>query len=125
MSKNVRRDLEAVLKELEATEGDIDRSVVVRTDGLIIAFAMPRSTDETLVTAMSARLLNIGAKTVKELARGDLESHSERQQGDAVLMDAGRNTILSATTKTGVNSGLVLIEMMKTGNVAETQMAGG
>jgi len=117
MSKNMRKELEAVLKDLEATAGDIEGSAVVRSDGLIVAFAMPRNTDETLVAAMSAALLNIGTRTAKELVRGDLEKVIvSGNRGDVVLMGAGRDSILSATTKTGANLGLVLVEMKKTGS---------
>jgi len=117
MSKNMRNQLETVLKDLEATAGDIEGSAVVRSDGLIMAFAMPRSTDESLVAAMSAALLNIGTRTVKELARGDLDKVIvSGNKGDVVLMGAGRDSILSTTTKVGANLGLVLVEMKKTSN---------
>jgi predicted regulator of Ras-like GTPase activity (Roadblock/LC7/MglB family) len=125
MSKNMRKELEAVLKDLEAEAGDIEGSAVVRTDGLIVAFAMPRSTDETLVAAMSAALLNIGTRTAKELARGDLEKVIvSGNKGDVVLMGAGRDSILSSTTKTGANLGLVLVEMRKTGSRLSSLMSG-
>ena len=111
----MRKELEAVLKDLEATAGDIEGSAVVRSDGLIVAFAMPRNTDETLVAAMSAALLNIGTRTVKELSRGDLEKVIvSGNKGDVVLMGAGRDSILSSITKTGSNLGLILVEMKKT-----------
>jgi len=123
MSKNMRRDLETVLKDLEATAGDIEGSAVVRSDGLIVAFAMPRTTDESLVAAMSAALLNIGTRTVKELARGELERVIvSGNKGDVVLLGAGRDAILSATTKIGANLGLVLVEMKKTSNKLATMM---
>jgi predicted regulator of Ras-like GTPase activity (Roadblock/LC7/MglB family) len=126
MSKNMRRDLETVLKDLEATAGDIEGSAVVRTDGLIVAFAMPRSTDESLVAAMSAALLNIGTRTVKELARGDLDKVIvSGNKGDVVLLGTGRDAILSATTKPGANLGLVLVEMKKTSNKLANLIGGG
>ena len=119
----MRRDLETVLKDLEATAGDIEGSAVVRSDGLIVAFAMPRTTDESLVAAMSAALLNIGTRTVKELARGELERVIvSGNKGDVVLLGAGRDAILSATTKIGANLGLVLVEMKKTSNKLATMM---
>jgi predicted regulator of Ras-like GTPase activity (Roadblock/LC7/MglB family) len=126
MSKNMRKEFETVLKDLETTAGDIEGSAVVRTDGLIVAFAMPRNTDETLVAAMSAALLNIGTRTVKELARGDLEKVIvSGTKGDVVLMGAGRDSILSSITRTGANLGLILVEMKKTGSRLSSLMAGG
>jgi hypothetical protein len=126
MSKNMRRELEAVLKDLEATAGDIEGSAVVRSDGLIMAFAMPRNTDENLVAAMSAALLNIGTRTVTELARGNLDKVIvSGNRGDVVLMGGGRDSILSATTKVGANLGLVLVEMKKTSSKLANLMAEG
>jgi len=115
MSKNLRRDLEGILKDMEQNAGDIEGSAVVRSDGLVIAFAMPRNLDESLVAAMSAALLNIGTRTVKELARGDLDRVIvSGTSGDVVLTGAGKDCILSSTTKPGANLGLVLVEMKKT-----------
>ena len=115
MSKNMRKEFETALRDLEVSAGDIEGSAVVRSDGLIVAFAMPRHTDETLVAAMSAALLNIGTRTVRELARGDLDKVIvSGNKGDVVLMGAGRDSILSSITKTGSNLGLILVEMKKT-----------
>jgi len=126
MSKNLRKDLESVLKDLEATVGDIEGSAVVRSDGLIVAFAMPRATDESLVAAMSAALLNIGTRTAKELARGDLDKVIvSGTKGDVVLMGSGSESILSATTKPGANLGLVLVEMKRTTTKLGHLISGG
>jgi hypothetical protein len=116
MSKNLRRELEGILKDMEQNAGDIEGSAVVRSDGLVIAFAMPRNLDESLVAAMSAALLNIGTRTVKELARGDLDKVIvSGTGGDVILTGTGKDYILSTTTKPGANLGLVLVEMKKTG----------
>lgn len=126
MSKNMRRDLETVLKDLETTAGDIEGSAFVKTDGLVMAFAMPRTTDESLVAAMSAALLNIGSRTVKELARGDLNMVIvSGSRGDVILLGAGRDAILSTTTKPGANLGLVLVEMKKTSGRLANLIGGG
>jgi hypothetical protein len=112
---SLRKELETVLKDMEQAIGDVEGAAVVRTDGLIVAFAMPRDTDESLVAAMSAALLNIGSRTVKELARGDLEKVIvSGTKGDVVLMGAGQDAVLSGITKQGANIGLVLVEMKRT-----------
>jgi predicted regulator of Ras-like GTPase activity (Roadblock/LC7/MglB family) len=126
MSKNMRKELETVLKDLETTAGDIEGSAVVRSDGLVIAFAMPRNTDESLVAAMSAALLNIGTRTSKELARGDLDKVIvSGNKGDVVLMGAGHESILSTITKPGSNLGLILVEMKKTSGRLASLITGG
>jgi hypothetical protein len=126
MSKNLRKDLESILKDLESTVGDIEGSALVRSDGLIVAFAMPRTTDESLVAAMSAALLNIGKRTAKELSRGDLDKVIvSGTKGDVVLMGAGSDSILSSTTKPGANLGLVLVEMKRTTTKLSQLVSGG
>ncbi len=115
VSKNLRKDLESVLRDLEQNAGDVEGSAIVRTDGLVIAFAMPKGVDESLVAAMSAALLSIGTRTVRELARGDLEKVIvSAAKGDLVLMGAGADTVLSVTTKYASNLGLVLVSMKRT-----------
>jgi len=126
MSRNMRRELETVLKDLEATAGDIEGSAVVRSDGLIVAFAMSKSSDESLVAAMSAALLNIGTRATRELDRGDLDKVIvSGTKGDVVLMGAGRDSILSSTTRSGANLGLVLVEMKKTSRKLANLISGG
>jgi hypothetical protein len=113
--RNLRKELESILKNLEQVVGDIQGSAVVRSDGLAVAFAMPHDTDESLVAAMSAALLNIGTRTAHELDRGDLEKVIvSGNKGDVVLMGAAKDCVLSATTKSGANMGLVLVEMKRT-----------
>jgi hypothetical protein len=115
MSKSLRKDLENVLAELEQRVGDIEGSAIVRNDGLIIAFAMPKGVDESLVAAMSAALVSIGTRTVRELVRGDLEKVIvSAAMGDLVLMGAGPDTVLSVTTRSSSNLGLVLVSMKRT-----------
>ena len=115
MSKSLRKDLENVLADLEQKVGDIEGSAIVRNDGLIIAFAMPKGVDESLVAAMSAALVSIGTRTVKELVRGDLEKVIvSAARGDLVLMGAGPDAVLSVTTRSSANLGLVLVSMKRT-----------
>jgi hypothetical protein len=126
MSKNLRKDLETVLKDFESSVGDVEGSALVRSDGLIVAFAMPKSTDESLVAAMSAALLNIGTRTANELSRGDLDKVIVGgTKGDVVLMGAGADSVLSATTKPGANLGLVLVEMKRTSSKLGRLISGG
>lgn len=125
MSKSLRKDLEDILRNLEQTVGDIEGSAIVRTDGLIIAFAMPKTADESLVAAMSAALLNIGSRTAKELSRGDLEKVIvSGHKGDVVLMGVGAESVLSVITRPSSNLGLVLVSMKRTSSRIGQLMSG-
>jgi hypothetical protein len=126
VSKSLRKDLENVLADLEQKVGDIEGSAIVRNDGLIIAFAMPKGVDESLVAAMSAALLSIGTRTVRELVRGDLEKVIvSAAKGDLVLMGAGADTVLSVTTRSSANLGLVLVSMKRTVSRIGQLISGG
>jgi hypothetical protein len=113
--KNFRADLEGMLRDLEHASSDIEGAAIARTDGLVVAFTMPRETDETLVAAMSAAMINIGTQTAKQLDKGDIEKVIVRgTRGDIVLMGAGSGKVLSGITKPYANIGLVLVEMKRT-----------
>ncbi|MEM3525768.1 MAG: roadblock/LC7 domain-containing protein [Candidatus Jordarchaeaceae archaeon] len=115
-AKSWRTELENLLKAMEDADPDIESSAVVRTDGLVMASALPKSADEGLIAAMSAALLNIGNRAVAELARGELDKVIvSGTKGDIILRGVGSEAVLSAITKPGSNLGLLLVEMKRTG----------
>ncbi|MEM1512748.1 MAG: roadblock/LC7 domain-containing protein [Candidatus Jordarchaeales archaeon] len=114
MSKKWREELEKILKEMEAADPDIEASAIVRTDGLVMASALPKSADEGLIAAMSAAILNIGSRALSELAKGELEKIIvSGDKGDITIMGVGKEAVLSAITKPGANIGLLLVEMAR------------
>ncbi|MEM3149080.1 MAG: roadblock/LC7 domain-containing protein, partial [Candidatus Jordarchaeales archaeon] len=91
MSKKWREELEKILKEMEAADPDIEASAIVRTDGLVMASALPKSADEGLIAAMSAAILNIGSRALSELAKGELEKIIvSGDKGDITIMGVGK-----------------------------------
>lgn len=116
-AKSWRNELENLLKAMEDADPDIESSAVVRTDGLVMASALPKNADEGLIAAMSAALLNIGNRAVVELARGELDKVIvSGTKGDIILRGVGSEAVLSAITKPGANLGLLLVEMKRTGD---------
>ncbi len=114
MSKKWREELEKVLREMESGDPDVEASAVVRTDGLVMASALPKSADEGLIAAMSAAILNIGARALSELAKGELEKIIvSGDKGDITIMGIGKEAVLSAITRPGANIGLLLVEMTR------------
>jgi len=114
LSKKWREELEKILKEMEAADPDIEASAIVRTDGLVMASALPKSADEGLIAAMSAAILNIGSRALSELAKGELEKIIvSGDKGDITIMGVGKEAVLSAITKPGANIGLLLVEMAR------------
>lgn len=114
MSKKWREELEKILREMEAGDPDIEASAVVRTDGLVMASALPKSADEGLIAAMSAAILNIGSRALSELAKGELEKIIvSGSKGDITIIGVGKEAVLSAITRPGANIGLLLVEMAR------------
>lgn len=117
MPKNWRGELEGLLKAMEDADPDIEASAIVRTDGLVMASALPKDADEGLIAAMSAALLNIGNRAVAELARGEMDKVIvSGSKGDIILRGVGSEAVLSAITKSGANLGLLLVEMKRAGD---------
>ncbi|MEM1659067.1 MAG: roadblock/LC7 domain-containing protein [Candidatus Jordarchaeales archaeon] len=114
MSKRWREELEKILKEMEAGDPDVEASAIVRTDGLVMASALPKSADEGLIAAMSAAILNIGSRALSELAKGELEKIIvSGNKGDITIIGVGKEAVLSAITRPGANIGLLLVEMAR------------
>jgi predicted regulator of Ras-like GTPase activity (Roadblock/LC7/MglB family) len=115
-TKSWRNELENLLKAMEDADPDIESSAIVRTDGLVMASALPKGADEGLIAAMSAALLNIGNRAVVELARGEMDKVIvSGTKGDIILRGVGSEAVLSAITKPGANLGLLLVEMKRAG----------
>jgi len=112
--KSMKATLEGILVELEKSDPDIEASALVRSDGLIMAAALPESVDKTLVAAMTAAVLNIGSRALEELKRGNLKELFIRgENGLVCLMRSTDDSVLSTIVRPEANIGLVLVEMRK------------
>jgi len=100
-----------ILNDLESRVPDIMGSAVIRTNGLLIASALPSEANERMVAAMSAALLGTSKRTAEALFNGSFRSLSlEIDKGNMFLIGAGR-VILVALTNKEPNVGLVTLEM--------------
>lgn len=114
MSKKWRLEFEDALKEMSRADPQIIASAIVRTDGLVLASALPKDADEGIVGAMSAAVLNIGKRSINELNRGILDKVIiSASKGDIVICGVSDSTLLSTITNPDSNLGLVLIEMRR------------
>ncbi|MHA1280079.1 MAG: roadblock/LC7 domain-containing protein, partial [Candidatus Helarchaeota archaeon] len=104
-------DVKRILNDLESRVPDIVGSAVIRTNGLLIASALPSEANERMVAAMSAALLGTSKRTAEALFNGSFRSLSlEIDKGNMFLIGAGR-VILVALTNKEPNVGLVTLEM--------------
>jgi predicted regulator of Ras-like GTPase activity (Roadblock/LC7/MglB family) len=105
-----------ILKDLEDKVSDIIGSAVIRTNGLIIASALPSEANERMIAAMSAALLGTSKRSAEALFNGTFKSlNLELDKGNMFLIGAGR-VILVAITRKEPNIGLITLEMEDTSN---------
>jgi len=108
-------ELKNILNELEGKVSDIVGAAVIRTNGLVIASALPSESNERMLAAMAAALLGTSKRTAETLfENGSFRSlNLELDKGDMFLIGAGR-VILVAITNKEPNIGLITLEMEDT-----------
>ena len=103
-----------ILQDLEGKVSDIIGSAVIRTNGLVIASALPSEANERMIAAMSAALLGTSKRSAEALFNGDFVSlNLELDKGNMFLIGAGR-VILVGITRKEPNIGLITLEMEDT-----------
>ncbi|HES77318.1 MAG TPA: hypothetical protein ENO09_10000 [bacterium] len=106
--------LTSILAELNGSSADIEASVIVSTDGLMMAALLPSNMDEDRVGAMSAALLSLGDRTAKELARGSLEQVLIKGDKGYILMThAGEDAVLTVLAKPQAKLGLIFLDVKR------------
>jgi len=104
-------EVKKTLNDLEGRVTDVTGSAVIRTNGLVIASALPSEANERMIAAMSAALLGTSKRSAEALFSGNFKSlNLELDKGNMFLIGAGR-VILVAITKKEPNIGLVTLEM--------------
>ncbi|MGD8719804.1 MAG: roadblock/LC7 domain-containing protein [Candidatus Zixiibacteriota bacterium] len=112
--------LKRALKDLEAATPDIEGSVVVSADGLVMASALPSDVDEDRVAAMAAALLALGDRSSTELDRGELnEVFVKGEKGYIVLMGAGREAVLGALCREDAKLGIIFLDLRRSAKEIE------
>ena len=103
-----------ILQDLEGKVSDVIGSAVIRTNGLVIASALPSEANERMIAAMSAALLGTSKRSAEALFNGNFISlNLELDKGNMFLIGAGR-VILVAITMKEPNIGLITLEMEDT-----------
>jgi len=103
-----------ILEELEDRVTDIIGTAVIRTNGLVVASALPSESNERMIAAMSAALLGTSKRSAENLFNANFRSlNLELDKGNMFLIEAGR-VILVAITKKEPNVGLITLEMEDT-----------
>lgn len=106
--------LSNILYDFGRSTPDVQASVIVDSDGLIMASQLPSSYEEDSVAAMSAALLRLGERTIEEIRGGNLEQILVK--GDMaviVLMSIGKEAVLCVMADKNVKLGLLFMSMKK------------
>ncbi|MBN2047028.1 MAG: roadblock/LC7 domain-containing protein [Anaerolineaceae bacterium] len=102
------------LRELQYASPDIEASVLVSVDGLIISSALPENVEEDRVSAMSAAMLSLGERISMELGRGNLDQvYIKGEQGYVILMAVGEEAVLTALARERAKLGLIFLDMRR------------
>jgi hypothetical protein len=100
------------LRDLQATTPEIEASVVVSVDGLIMASSLPAGVEEDRVSAMSAAMLSLGERISSELGRGILDQvYIKGKLGYVILMSVGDEAVLTTLVREGAKLGLIFLDM--------------
>lgn len=114
-TKSKVEELTDLLKDLEATAPDVEASAVVSLDGMMIVSALPDDIKGDRIATMSAAMLLLGEKTVKELECGGLSQvYVKGENGYVVLMASGSGAVLTALTQKDAELGPVSSNMKRT-----------
>jgi len=106
-----------LIKQLASNTPDVEASAVIDNDGLMIASALAKDVDDDAVAAMSAALLGIGERIVRELGRGNFEMVMTRgSAGYVILVRCGKDAVLSVLTSASAKIGLIFLDVKRAAN---------
>ena len=122
MTNNVQIEstLKSILSKLNSVSNEIEASAVMTRDGINLASKIRKDVNPDRLGAMCASLLSLGAKTAKELARGNLKQVLiEGDQGCVLIVHIGKSAVLAIVSKSSSNLGMVFVETRKTAKEIE------
>lgn len=103
-----------LLRTLSNSSPDIEAAAVVDNDGLLIASALPADIEEDRVAAMSAALLGMSERIVRELSRGEFSLVMIRGgAGFTVVCRSGADAVLTVLAASSAKLGLIFLDVKR------------
>lgn len=103
-----------LLRTLSNSSPDIEAAAVVDNDGLLIASALPADIEEDRVAAMSAALLGMSERIVRELSRGEFSLVMIRgSEGFTVVCRCGGDAVLTVLAASSAKLGLIFLDVKR------------
>ncbi|MEM4134048.1 MAG: roadblock/LC7 domain-containing protein [Candidatus Micrarchaeia archaeon] len=106
---DIEERLSLILKEIKSS-GDVEASVIMRRDGIIISSDFQNISSKNLSVISS--LISVAELSSLELKRGVFqEMMIESENGKIILINAGKNAVLLSFVKKEGNIGFILITL--------------
>jgi len=104
-----------LLKALHQSTPDVEGAAVISMDGLVMASSLPASADEDRVSAMSAAIYGIGARTAAELERGAVEQlYIKGENGYFLITQTGPDAMLAVMASSQAKLGIIFLDVKRT-----------
>ncbi len=113
---NRTEQIARLLKTLSTTTPDVEAAAVIDNDGLMIASALKADIEDDRVAAMSAALLGMSERIVRELGRGNFSLVMLRgTEGYAILTRSGPESVLMVLATETAKLGLIFLDITRAG----------
>ena len=114
MPMSREEQLNQVLRGLHQSTPDIEGAAIISMDGLIMASSLPAAVEEDRISAMSAALYGIGARTSEELQRGDVEQvYIKGNKGYLLITQAGNDAVLAVMANAKAKLGIIFLDVRR------------
>ncbi len=115
MALSREEQLQQILKGLHQSTPDIEGAAVISMDGLVMSSSLPASADEDRVSAMSAAIYGIGARTADELSRGAVEQlYIKGDNGYFLITQCGPDAMLAVMANIKAKLGIIFLDVKRT-----------
>ncbi|MHA1155749.1 MAG: roadblock/LC7 domain-containing protein [Candidatus Heimdallarchaeota archaeon] len=99
-----------ILTKLKAGHDGVQGCLLVTAQGLPIDSATDGTTDEDLISAMTAAISSVSERVTQELGKGKINNISILSDGGyIILLDIASRAVLTVLAKTDANLGLILL----------------
>ncbi|MFX1237953.1 MAG: roadblock/LC7 domain-containing protein [Promethearchaeota archaeon] len=107
--------LDVLLRKLLSTMPEVTAAAIVSVEGLPISSALAADVDETRIAAMTAAILSLAERAIHEMSKGDFqEIYIKGTDGYLIVLQAGRNAVLTVSTTIDIRLGLILLDAKRT-----------
>jgi uncharacterized protein len=114
MAQSKEEQLKQILRNLHSSTPDIEGAAVISMDGLVMASSLPATVEEDRVSAMSAALYGIGARTAEELQRGEVEQlYIKGNNGYMLITQSGTDSVLAVMANSKAKLGIIFLDVKR------------